>query len=136
VDTNYDSAVERREFVRLDYATPLACKVCKRETIDKLLHGYTSNISQSGLLCNVREQVSQEDVLWISFDRSVLEICRELERRAFIYQNGIIAKVARVEPVNDGSYDLGVRFVTREEWSNTLVLPQEPFLSGNIGNAE
>ena len=110
----YD-AKERRDFLRLDFATPLACKICKRETLDKLLNGYTSNISQSGLLCNIRERVSENDILWLSFDRSVLSICEELEKRAFIYQSGIIGKVVRIVPVNDGSFDLGVKFVTREE---------------------
>jgi len=106
---------ERRDFLRIDFATPLACKVCKRETLDKLLNGYTSNISQSGLLCNIRERVNENDILWLSFDRSVLHICEELEKRAFIYQSGIIGKVVRIVPINDGSFDLGVKFVTREE---------------------
>jgi hypothetical protein len=110
----YD-AKERRDFLRIDFAIPLACKVCKRETLDKLLNGYTSNISQSGLLCNIRERVSENDILWLSFDRSVLNICEELEKRAFIYQSGIVGKVVRIVPVNDGSFDLGVKFVTREE---------------------
>jgi hypothetical protein len=110
----YD-AKERRDFLRIDFATPLACKICKRETLDKLLNGYTSNISQSGLLCNIRERVSENDILWLSFDRSVLNICEELEKRAFIYQSGIVGKVVRIVPVNDGSFDLGVKFVTREE---------------------
>ena len=106
---------ERRESSRFDYATPLAYKVCKKETLSKLLTGYTSNISTAGLLCNVRETVSPEDVLWLSFDRGVLNVCAELEKRVFIYQNGIIGKVVRVEAKGYDNYDVGIKFLTREE---------------------
>ena len=112
---NIPGPEERREFTRIDYATPLAYKVCKKETLSKLLNGYTSNISSAGLLCNVRETVNPEDVLWLSFDRGVLSVCAELEKRVFIYQNGIIGKVIRVEAKGYDNYDVGIRFLTREE---------------------
>ncbi len=51
---------ERRKFVRLDYLSPLAYKVCKKSTISKILKGYTSNISQSGLLCNIKDKVKKK----------------------------------------------------------------------------
>ncbi len=108
-------SVDRREFLRLDYSTPLAYKVCKKETITKLLEGYTSNVSSAGLLCNVKETVSPEDILWLSFDRGVLSICAELDKRVFIYQNGIIGKVVRVESKGFDNFDVGVKFITREE---------------------
>jgi len=113
-------SAERREFLRLDYATPLAYKVCKKETITKLLEGYTSNVSPAGLLCNVKETVSPEDILWLSFDRGVLSICAELEKRIFIYQNGIIGKVVRVESKGYANFDVGVKFITREEQDLTF----------------
>lgn len=106
---------ERREFTRLDYAKPLAYKVCKKETITKLLEGYTSNISTAGLLCNVKETVNPDDILWLSFDRGVLTICEELEKRVFIYQNGIIGKVVRVVPNGFDNFDVGIKFITRQE---------------------
>jgi len=110
-----ENTPERREFVRLDYSVPLAFKICKKETIAKLLEGYTSNVSSAGLFCNVRTTVSPEDILWLSFDRGVLSICEELEKRVFIYQNGIIGKVVRVEPKGFENFDIGVKFITREE---------------------
>jgi len=110
-----ENTPERREFIRLDYSTPLAYKICKKETISKLLEGYTSNISSAGLLCNVKETVNTEDIIWLSFDRGVLSICAELEKRVFIYQNGIIAKVVRVEEKGDANFDVGVKFITRQE---------------------
>jgi hypothetical protein len=118
------SGVERREFNRLDYATPLACKVCKKETITRLLEGYTSNISSAGLLCNVRELVNPDDILWLSFDRGMLIICEELEKRVLIYQNGIIGKVVRVEPKGYDNYDVGIKFLTREEQNLTHIYPK------------
>jgi len=112
---NASNLIERREFARLDYATPLAYKICKKETIVKLLAGYISNLSSAGLLCNVREAVCLEDIIWLSFDRGVLSICEELEKRVFIYQNGIIGKVVRVEPKGNDNFDVGVKFITRQE---------------------
>ncbi|MBN2831597.1 MAG: PilZ domain-containing protein [Candidatus Omnitrophica bacterium] len=60
---------DRRNFLRIDYAVPLAYKVCSKETISKLLQGYVSNISEAGMLCNIRAAVNPDDILWLSFDR-------------------------------------------------------------------
>ena len=106
---------ERREFFRLDYAVPLDYKVCKKETISRLLEGYTSNISQAGLLCNIKDVVNTDDILWLSFDRGTLNICEELDKRALIYQNGVVGKVVRVDLKGNNNYDVGIKFLTREE---------------------
>ncbi len=120
---------ERREFMRLDYSTPLDYKICKQETLTKLLQGYTSDISQAGLLCNLKDKVSKDDILWLSFDRATLDICEELEKRALIYQNGIIGKVVRIDPKDVGDYDVGIQFVTREEKNLTHIYPKIHFLT-------
>ena len=111
---------ERRKFLRLDYAAPLAFKVCNKETISRILEGYTSNVSEAGMLCNIKESVNPEDILWLSFDRGILSICEELEKRVLIYQNGIIGKVVRIEPKGLENYDVGIKFLTRGErdWKN------------------
>jgi len=109
------SGSERRQFLRISHSVPLAYKVCKRKTVWQLLQGYTSNISQSGLLCKIREKVKKGDLLWLAFDHATLTICHNLEDRALIYQNGIIGKVVRVTHKNNASFDVGVQFVTREE---------------------
>lgn len=88
---------ERRQFARLDYATPLAYKICKKETLSKLLQGYTSNVSESGLLCNMKDKVKKDDVLWLLFDRDVLNTCTGLEKASLIYQGGVVGRVVRVE---------------------------------------
>ena len=118
---------ERRQFTRLDYATPVAYKVCKEETISKLLEGYTSNISQSGLLCNLKDRVNKNDILWLSFERSVLNMFEELDKRSLIYQNGIVGKVVRTAHRSDNTYEVGVCFITREEKNPTNIYPNVHF---------
>jgi c-di-GMP-binding flagellar brake protein YcgR len=119
---------ERRKFVRLDYLAPLAYKVCKKSTISKILKGYTSNISQSGLLCNIRDRVKKNDIMWISFNRDMLGTCTDLETKSLIYQNGIIGKVIRTKHKRNGSYDVGIQFITREEKNLTHIYPKVYFL--------
>lgn len=115
---------ERREFVRLDYIAPLAYKVCKAETLSKLFQGYTVNISENGILCKIKEPVNIGDVLWLSFDRGVLAICEELESKSFIYQNGVIGKVMRIETPTDSEYTVGVKFLTRQEQMSETIRSQ------------
>ena len=119
---------ERREFARFNYSAPLGFKICNKDTISKLCAGYTVDISQSGLLCNINEKVNQDDILWLSFDRSTLDFCREMEKRALIYQNGVIGNVTRVEPGETGSYSVGIRFITRQERDAENIYPQSYFL--------
>ncbi|MFA5090400.1 MAG: PilZ domain-containing protein [Candidatus Omnitrophota bacterium] len=117
------NAPDRRRFIRLDYIAPLAYKICKEETLTRLLQGYTANISEAGILCNIDEKVNVGDVLWLSFDRGTLTICEELERRSLIYQNGVIGKVARLQDNKNGTYNVGIQFITREEKNITSYLP-------------
>ena len=119
---------ERRQFVRLDYVTPLDYKVCKKETITKLLQGYTSNVSKTGLLCTIKQKVEPEDILWLVFDRDTLTICQDIEKSSLVYQNGIIGKVVRVTPKSTETFDVGIRFLTREEKNLTHIYPKIHFL--------
>ena len=111
---------------------PFAYKVCKKKTIYKLLAGYTADISQAGLLCNIKEKVKKEDILWLSFDRSTLAICEELEKKAFIYQNGVIGKVVRILPAAESGYQVGIQFITREESNLTYIYPKVHFLENQF----
>jgi len=125
---NTHNGGERRQFVRMEYLVPLAYKVCREETISRILEGYTANISQAGLFCSLNERVNLDDILWLSFDRAALNTCEEIERRSLIYQNGIIGKVVRVEDQNNGIYDVGIQFITREEKNLTYIYPKMHFL--------
>ena len=126
------SGAERREFLRLDYMVPLNYKVCKKDTISKLLQGYTVNISEAGLLCKINKEVHKEDVLWLVFDRQILDICTELEEKALIYQNGIIGKVVRIEYKDNSDYSVGIKFLTREEKNLTNIYPKVHFLNKHL----
>jgi hypothetical protein len=114
MEENY-SGSEKREYARLPFSKPLAYKVCKQETLSMLLEGYTVNISPAGLLCNINDKVNLEDVLWLSFDKSILIICSEMERKSLIYQNGVIGKVMRIDTNENRTYDVGIKFITRVE---------------------
>ena len=106
---------DRRGFERVDFSAPLQYKICRKETISKLLEGYTSNVSQTGLLCVVNSEVKVNNILWLNFDRGTLHFCSDLERRCFIYQKGVIGKVVRVLPRKKGDFEVGIKFITREE---------------------
>ncbi len=121
------NGTERREFTRLDFVTPLDFKVCKKTTIAKLIQGYTVNISEAGLRCNIKDRVNMDDILWISFDRTTLNIYEGLEKRVIIYQNGIIGKVVRIDPADD-QYDVGIQFLTREEKNLTHIYSNVHFI--------
>jgi c-di-GMP-binding flagellar brake protein YcgR len=122
------SGPERRQFVRIDFTTPLACKVCKKETISKILDGYTADISRGGILCNIKDRVKKNDILWLSFDRSGLSFCADLEKRSLIYQNGVIGKVVRAEPKKDKTFEVGIQFITREEKNLSNIYPKIHFI--------
>ncbi len=123
------SGPERRKFPRLEFSTPLAYKVCKPEIIEKLLEGYTSDVSPAGLLCNIKLRVNQGDILWLSFDRATLIFCEELEKRSLIYQNGVIGKVVRINhKPHDDVYEIGINFITREEKDDRHIYPKIHFL--------
>ncbi len=109
---------DRRQFIRLDYVVPLAYKVCKEETISKLLSGYTQDVSPAGLQCKLDKQVPKDSILWLSFDTDTLTLCEELEKRSVIVQKGILGKAVWIKQNKDGSFYVGVQFITREEKSN------------------
>ena len=126
--------IERRNFIRLEHVSPLSYKVCKPEIIAKLLEGYTGDVSEAGLFCTLQHKVNLGEILWLSFDRSTLIVCEELEKRSLIYQNGVIGKVVRVKKEGADSYNVGVRFITREERNDTHIYPKMHFLmmQGNL----
>lgn len=121
------TGTERRQFLRLIHTVPLAYKVCKKATVSRLLKGYTSNISQSGLLCSIKEKVKKGDIIWLAFERETLSFCESLEKKVLIYQNGILGKVVRVKRKNN-TCDVGIQFITREEKNLTYIYPKIHFV--------
>jgi len=106
---------ERRAVVRLTCQTPLMFKICKEETISKIMQGYTQNISADGLRCTIAQKVPIGCVLWLKLDKDALALCEEIERKAVILQQGILGKVVWVDKQKNERYDIGLQFLTREE---------------------
>ena len=119
---------ERRQFKRTNFATPLAYKVCKRKTLSKLFKGYTTNMSRAGLLCNIKDKVKKGDVLWLSFDRSTMYFCQEMDKKSMVYQNGVIGKVVRIKSKKNHTFDVGIQFIIREEKNLTNIYPKIHFM--------
>ena len=122
---------ERRKFIRLAHSAPLSYKICSKSTVSKLLDGYTANVSETGLLCRIKERVDKDDLIWLCFDRTILGSCQEMDKKALIYQNGIIGKVVRVEH-KEGHYEVGIQFVTREEKNLTHIYPKVYFMEKHL----
>ena len=76
----------------------------------------------------LKDKVQKDDILWLSFDRATLTICEDLEKRVMVYQNGILGKVVRITSKQDGLYDVGIKFITREEKNLTNIYPQFYFI--------
>jgi hypothetical protein len=79
------------------------------------MEGYSRNISNSGLMCNLNERVPSGNVLWLKLDSGALELCKDIEKNSVIIQQGVFGKVVWQKKQPDSSYDIGVRFITRKE---------------------
>ena len=79
------------------------------------MQGYTRNISNSGLMCNLNERVPIGKMLWLKLDSGALELCKDIEERSVIIQQGVFGKVVWQKKLSDSSYDTGIRFLTRKE---------------------
>lgn len=112
---NEKSMVERREYIRLPFRKPFEYKVCKEEIINSLLKGYTRNISQSGLRCSLDKEVPLKSTVWLRLDLSSLDICKKIENRSVVLQSGILGKVVWEKHQDDGTFEIGIKFLTKEE---------------------
>jgi len=119
---------ERRRIERFEWAAPLAYKICKKETVSRLLDGYTVDVSSNGLRCTVKDKVNTSDILWLSFDRGQLATYQEIEKNTLIYQNGVIGQIVWVDRKDDDTYDVGIQFITRQEKNFTHIYPKVHFL--------
>ena len=108
-------AQERRAAVRMRCETPLMYKICKVETISKIMEGYTQDISRDGLKCTIPKRVPRGCTLWLKLDKDALSMCEEIEKKAVILQQGILGKVVWIEKQSQHHYDIGLQFITRQE---------------------
>ncbi len=112
---------ERRDFFRIKFNTPLEFKAYSAEEIARKNQvsgkGLSQNISQSGILFQIEKNPPQlSSLVWMNLDIRTLRICQEIERRALIFNNGLLGRVVRVEEDQTGeAYDVGVCFLTKAQ---------------------
>ncbi len=107
-------SLDRRSAMRLTCQSPISFKVCKEETISKILEGYTKDISKGGVRIVISQKVPVGCTLWLKLDRDALSLCEELEKNALILQQGIIGRVVWVDQISDKECDIGLQFITRQ----------------------
>lgn len=109
------SPSERREFLRLDYRRPLKFRLVQGSSDDVNL-ATTSNISPSGVLFKSKILPKIASILWMNLDIKTLQICRDIENRVLVHNNGILGRVVRIDEDREtDSYRIGVCFVTRDD---------------------
>ncbi|OIO39658.1 MAG: hypothetical protein AUJ72_00280 [Candidatus Omnitrophica bacterium CG1_02_46_14] len=118
------SVQEKREFFRVNFSVPLNFKSYtgarsnRPRIADTAAPGVSRNISQSGILFQTENNPPElSSILWMNLDFRTLSICKEIERRALIFNNGVLGRVVRVEESTkeSGRYDVGVCFLTQEQ---------------------
>ena len=122
-----NSGQERREFFRINFSTPLNFKSYSRLAVSSSQgsqEGSAQNISQSGILFQTENNPPQlSSIVWMGLDIRTLTICKEIEKRALILNNGLLGRVVRVEEdtKNSNRYDIGVCFLTQEQKNSSEV---------------
>ncbi len=114
---------ERREFFRVKFETPIQFKSyssdqdpAKRSGLPS--SGVSQDISQSGILFQTNNTPPEiSSILWMHLDIRTLKICQEIEKRAIIFNDGLLGKVVRVEEdaKNQNVYEVGVCFLTQDQ---------------------
>ena len=115
---NSESSQERREFFRIAFSTPLKFKNCAVQDHSLLFPGTTENVSETGILFQTKNNPPQlSSIVWMALDIRTLKICKEIESRALIFNNGVLGRVVRVEEdlENRHVYDVGVCFLKKSQ---------------------
>lgn len=120
--TNSD---DRREFLRIDYETPVQYKIYTGERLLKKPDVLSKNISASGLLFRTDSDTAIPaigNIVWIELDEKMLNICHEIENDLLLRDSGIFARVVRIsEGEPDRSYDIGVCFLRRKNLDDSQI---------------
>jgi hypothetical protein len=119
--TSRKSPPERREYFRLDYRHPVKFKMLDGEAGGSVRLGTTSNVSETGVLFSSPILPKIASILWMDMDLRTLKICKEIEKRAVVYEKGLLGRVVRLEedPATD-TYNIGVCFVTQDTSNQEL----------------
>lgn len=108
---------EKREFLRVDYETPLNFKVMKGDKLAAKSDVFSRNVSACGLLFRTSNDASipaLSSVVWIELDPHMMNICSEIEQDLVIHKNGVFGRVVRIAEGEPGkSFDIGVCFLRK-----------------------
>ncbi len=112
---------DRREYFRLDFRHPVKFRMIEEEGSDAVRLGTTANVSETGVLFASSIMPKISSILWMDMDLRTLKICKEIEKRAVVYQKGLLGRVVRLEedPI-EGRYNVGVCFVTQDTSNQEL----------------
>ena len=110
---------ERRKFFRYNYKKSLRYSVVSpakgRDPISIFIDGVAKNLSASGILFTTDSAPQISSFLLLDLDYQTASVCEEIEDRALIVNNKLLGKVVRIEDNENGSWDVGVAFVTKSE---------------------
>lgn len=113
-----DTSEDKREFLRVDYETPLNFKVLSGEKFNVKSDICSRNISACGLLFRTTRESSipaLSSIVWIELDQKMMNICSEIEDDLVTYKNGIFGRVVRIAEGEPGrSYDVGICFLRKK----------------------
>ena len=118
---NMPEGDDKREFLRMDYETPLDFKVLSGEKLSSKKDIVSRNVSSSGLLFRTASETSipnLSSIVWIKLDDKMLNICSEIENDLVMLNGGVFGRVVRIAEGEPGlSYDIGVCFLRKQNMS-------------------
>ena len=122
--SNEQKAQERREFFRYKHENPIKYKVidstAAKNPMSQFINAISKNLSASGILFAGNNPPHLSEVLILDLDFRTTQVCTEIEENALILNNKLFGKVVRIEETDDGSYDIGVAFIKKDDY-----LPEE-----------
>ncbi|MFC1480200.1 hypothetical protein ACFL5Y_01985 [Candidatus Omnitrophota bacterium] len=117
---------EKREFLRIDYETPLNFKVLSGEKLAAKADVFSRNVSACGLLFRTSSESSipsLSSIVWIELDPKMMNICAEIEADLVIHKNGVFGRVVRIAEGEPGkSFDVGVCFLRKKNITEEEIL--------------
>jgi len=128
VDPEGKVAQERRNFFRINFKSPIQFKMVsadgeKNAHKPDASHGTSQNVSPTGILFQTETKPpALSSIILMNMDIRTLHICQEIEKKAITFNSGLLGKVVRVEDdPEDGTYDVGVCFLTQNERNSRQV---------------
>ena len=111
------SPEDKREFLRVDYETPLNFKVLSGDKLTAKSDILSRDISACGLLFRTTNEFSipaLSSIVWIELDEKMMNICSEIEHELVTHNGGVFGRVVRIAEGEPGkSYDIGVCFLRK-----------------------